>query len=287
MTAERRRLLVVNADDLGLHEDINRGIREAHERGIVTSTSLVACGRAFDDALRILRDCPGLGVGVHLTLIEEEPLCKPGRIGSLVGKDGRFHSSYRRFSERILLGGIETKELRLELDAQVRRALDAGIQPSHLDSHQHVHMLSPVWQTVTELAHRYRIPFVRIPCFQRVWAPAKDLWEYVSRIGLNAFSAVRRRQVETLGAADATAGLHLSGRLKTPDLLVILNTLRPGLCELIVHPGVNTPDLEGHYKWGFNWSGELSALTAGEVQDAVRCLGIQLINYETCGMLKV
>ena len=287
MMAEDRRLLVVNADDLGLHEDINRGIREAHERGIVTSTSLVACGQAFDDALRVLRDCPGLGVGVHLTLIEEKPLCEPGRIASLVGQNGRFHTSYRRFSERIFFGKIEREELRLELDTQVRRVLDAGIQPSHLDSHQHVHVLSPVWHVVAELAHRYGIPFVRVPRFQQVWARAKDTREYISRIGLNILSTVRRRQVETFKTANATVGLHLSGRLKAPDLLEVLNTLRPGLCELVVHPGVNTPDLEGHYKWGFNWSDELSALTAGEVQDVVRCLGIRLVNYEACHMLKI
>lgn len=273
------RRLVVNADDLGLHEDINRGIRKAHQEGIVTSASLVACGRAFDDALRVLRDCPGLGVGVHLTLIEESPLCKPERVASLLGENSRFHGSYRRFSERVFLGKIRVDELRNELDAQMRRVLEAGVHPSHLDSHQHVHVLSPVWQVVTELAGRYRVPFVRVPQFQNVWARARGPWEYVSRIGLNALSRVRRRHLGRLRTADFTSGLHLSGRLKTTDLLEALRALQPGIGELIVHPGVNTPDLESHYRWGFDWSGELSALTSGEVQEALRCLKIRLTNY--------
>lgn len=274
-----RRLVVVNADDLGLHEDINRGIREAHQKGIVTSASLAACGRAFHDALEVLHACPGLGVGIHLTLIEEEPLCKPEQIPSLLGADGRFHGSYRRFAKRIFWGEIWPDELRRELNAQIQRAFDSGIQPSHLDSHQHVHMLSPVWQVVAELAHGYHIPFIRIPSFQPVWVCAKDSWEYVSRIGLNALSWFRRRQSRAFKMADFTAGLHLSGRLKESDLLKVIQTLRPGLCEIVVHPGVTTPALKRRYAWGFDWSGELAALTSAEVQGAFRRADVCLVNY--------
>lgn len=284
MTNDGCRQLIVNADDLGLHEDINRGIQKAHQEGIVTSASLVTCGQAFDDALRVLRDCPGLGVGVHLTLIEERPLRQPEQVPSLLGRDGRFHGSYRRFSERVFLGKIRVDELRNELDAQVRRALGAGVHPSHLDSHQHVHVLPPVWQVVTELAGCYRIPFVRVPCFQNVWARARVSWEYVSRIGLNALSRVRRRRLGRLRTADFTSGLHLSGRLKTTDLLEVLRALKPGLGELVVHPGVNTPDLERHYRWGFDWSGELSALTSGEVREALQYLKVRLTNYGACAL---
>lgn len=281
-----RRLVVVNADDLGLHEDINRGIQKAHQEGIVTSTSLVPCGRAFDDALRVLQTCPGLGVGVHLTLIEEEPLCKPERIVSLLDRNGRFYGSYRRFSERIFLGKIEPNELRRELDAQIQRVLEAGIRPSHLDSHQHVHMLPLVWQAVTELAGRYRVPFIRVPYFQDVWGRLRTPWECAFRAGLNALSWIRRRRRTGFRSADFTAALHLSGRLKKADLLNVLQTLRPGICEVIAHPGVTTPALERHYAWGFDWSGELSALTSTEVQCAVRRADVCLVSYRGLTLLE-
>lgn len=279
MTDDDRRWLVVNADDLGLHEDINRGIQKAHQEGIVTSASLVACGRAFEDALNVLRACPDLGVGIHLTLIEEAPLCRPERIPSLLNRSGRFHGSYRRFSERLFWGKIKAGELRRELEAQVRRVLEAGIRPSHLDSHQHIHLLPVVWQVATEFAGRYRIPFIRIPYFQPVWRRLRAPWEGVFRAGLNALSRVRRRQLDTLRAADFMAGLHVSGRLKESDLLSLLGALRPGICEVIVHPGVTTPALEGRYAWRFEWSGELSALTSAEVRSAVERFGVCLVNY--------
>lgn len=100
MTGGARRL-IVSADDLGLHEDINRGIEQAHNQGIVTSVSLVACGEAFDHAIAVLRSCPNLDVGVHLTLVEERPLSSPSEIPSLVGTDGRLYPSYRCFAGQI------------------------------------------------------------------------------------------------------------------------------------------------------------------------------------------
>lgn len=87
MAASSERLLLVNADDLGLHLDINRGIERAHGEGIVRSASLSATGDAFEDALELCRRNPELDVGVHLTLVEERPLTDPERLGRLVTGD--------------------------------------------------------------------------------------------------------------------------------------------------------------------------------------------------------
>ncbi len=282
MTGDRsdKRFVVVNADDLGLHEDINRGIRQAHEEGIVTSTSLVACGQAFEDGIETLRACPDLDPGVHLTLIEEKPLSEPGHISSLIGENGHFWFSYRDFTKQVLLGKVCRNELYTELDAQVRRVLDAGIRPSHIDSHQHVHMLSPVWGVVMELADKYRIPFVRVPAFQEVWARLRSPLEGVFRGGLNVLSRFRRGQLKGLQAVDYTAGLHLSGRLKEADLLNIFRNLRSGLCEVVVHPGITTPELHAKYcSWDFDWTGELDALIAPNVQQWVKDSSMSLTTY--------
>ncbi|MDA0747655.1 MAG: ChbG/HpnK family deacetylase [bacterium] len=282
MTGDRsdKRFVVVNADDLGLHEDINRGIRKAHEEGIVTSTSLVACGQAFEDGLETLRTCSDLDPGVHLTLIEEVPLCDSGRIPSLVGENGRFWLSYRAFTKQVFRGRIRREDLYTELDAQVRRILDAGIEPSHIDSHQHVHMLSPVWSVVMELAVKYQIPYIRVPAFQDPWARLRSPLECVFRGGLNVLSRFRRGQLKRVRAADCTAGLHLSGRLIEEDLLVMADQLRTGVCEFVVHPGMTTPALAAQYaSWNFDWSGELCALVSPSVQQRVKDSGAILTTY--------
>src|SRR5262249_59679510 len=86
----RRKLknLIVNADDLGWTEGVNQGIAEAHRRGLVTSTSLLANGRAFASALAVNREHPELGIGVHLNLREAPPTAAATRVAGLLDDHG-------------------------------------------------------------------------------------------------------------------------------------------------------------------------------------------------------
>jgi hopanoid biosynthesis associated protein HpnK len=276
-----RRLLIVNADDLGLHEDINRGIYLAHSKGIVTSTSLVACGEAFADASAMIQECPDLDVGVHLTLIEERPLSSPREVPGLVGADGRFLPSYRRLTARVLGGRVSPGEVRKELRAQIERVVATGRRPSHLDGHQHVHVLPMIWRVVTELASEYGIRWIRIPRFPALWRARKSLLDPVFRLGFNVLSA--RVRLSSRGRLIArTPGLHLSGRLREADLLGMIPRLRPGISELVSHPGVQTPALASRYRWNYQWNSELAAVTSPGVVSLVQASGVQLIRFSEC-----
>ncbi len=153
--------LVVNADDFGISSRINEGILLAHQAGIVTATSLMAVGRAFEQAVQCCRAVPALDVGVHLTLVAERPLL-PHR-SSLTGDDGRFPASAGAFLRRWLTGRIRRADVQAEWSAQIERVLDHGIRVTHLDSHQHVHILPGLADLSLQLAARYNIPFVRVP----------------------------------------------------------------------------------------------------------------------------
>jgi predicted glycoside hydrolase/deacetylase ChbG (UPF0249 family) len=155
--------LIVHGDDFGLAAAVNEGITQAHRHGILTSTSLIACGAAFDHAVSWSRETPSLDVGVHLTLVEEEPLQPPSSIPTLVTDSGRLHRNAWTFTRRYVTGQISLREVRLELDAQIRRVTEAGITPSHLDSHQHLHALPGIMRIVVELARRHQIAAVRLP----------------------------------------------------------------------------------------------------------------------------
>src|SRR5690606_16085547 len=100
------RTLIVNADDLGLHADIDRGIERAHLEGIVTSASLAAVGASFDHAVEICRRCPDLDVGVHLTLVGERPLSDASTLGDLVTTGGRFVEAHPALVARALTGRL-------------------------------------------------------------------------------------------------------------------------------------------------------------------------------------
>ncbi len=142
--------LVVNADDFGFTPDVNQGIVEAHRRGILTATTLMANGAAFEDALRLARETPSLDVGCHLVLIGGRSLSTGKPLPLTVPQ---------------LLAAMARREIRVydELRAQVRRIVDAGIRPTHLDTHKHTHLAPPVLDAVARLGEEFDIPWVRRP----------------------------------------------------------------------------------------------------------------------------
>lgn len=274
--------VVINADDFGLHPAVNRGICRAHQEGVVTSTSLMACGSAFQDAVERLRACPNLDVGIHLTLVEERPVSSAGEVSSLVGPDGRMLASHRHFARRWLSGRIRARDVRQELCSQVQRVLRSGIRPTHLDAHQHVHCLPGIWPMVVALAEEHRIPFVRLPRFESLRAAARGWMDSVLRSSVNLLAGMHaRRWPATVHCADHVKGAELSGRMTGDALLRLLGGVRTGLTEILVHPGEDDPDLHrryGHWYW-FDWRAELEAVTDERVQACCRQGTVQLTRF--------
>ena len=122
------RKLIVTADDLGAHEAINRGILEAHEEGIVTSASIVACGRAFDHACRLVEKRRKLDVGIHLTLVEERPLLGPDEIKHPGARSESCRRPIGSSSWGSSRASINLSDIEKELDAQIQKVLQAGPQ---------------------------------------------------------------------------------------------------------------------------------------------------------------
>ena len=280
MAVSSERLLVVNADDLGLHLDINRGIERAHGEGIVRSASLSAAGDAFDDALELCRRNPELDVGIHLTLVEERPLTDPERLGRLVTAEGRFVSGYAALFPRVISGAVSEETVRRELTAQVERVIEAGIRPSHLDAHQHVHLLPRVWPVVTDIARRHSIPWIRVPRFRPVNAGSPSFVVTALRCAMNVLQHRRRRSLSVGRSPDATPALGFAGHLTRDRILRDLDRIPAGLVsELVTHPGVQSPELEASYRWGFDWDGETAALTDPNLRASLEDAGFRLTTF--------
>jgi len=131
------RLLVVNADDLGLSVLVNEGIEAAVQAGVVTSASLLVNTPGFEDAVRrALSLGARLGVGLHLNLTTGASVAPAARVPSLLDGAGRF-LPLAALIRRALLGDLRPEEVRVEADAQLERLRAAGITPTHADSHRH------------------------------------------------------------------------------------------------------------------------------------------------------
>lgn len=272
--------LIVHADDFGLSEKVNEGIVKAHLEGIVTSTSLMAVGAAFEHAVQLTRSTSTLDVGVHLTLTGEAPVSKPADIPSLLNQDSCFNDHANAFVKRYLLQKISLEDIRKELDAQICKAIDHGIAISHLDGHQHIHMLPGIRRIVGELAQQYAIPSIRYPkerLHPYMLLERNGIGRLVQLLALNTFCTIART-ADAL-RPDTFVGFFFGGNLTEENLIKILKHLPAnGICELMCHPGLH--DADSRYQhWGYPWQGELDALTSPNVKMLLQSSGVELIPY--------
>jgi hopanoid biosynthesis associated protein HpnK len=269
----RMKRLIVNADDLGLHDGMNEGILHAHLAGIVTSASIVTNGDAFNHACRALGRAPDLDLGVHLTLVGEAPLSFLDRVRGLA-PNGRLPRTYGVLFRRLFLARIPEEELRIEIEAQIARARDAGLALSHLDSHQHVHLHPAVFPIVMRAAQRFGIRAVR--------AARNVVSIRQPRAAILApFARRARRQARhaDLAAPDTFLGMAETGRLDENRLLNLIRRIPRGDSELVCHPGLGNDEISTTYGWGFDWDKETKALTSANVREAIESAGILLVRY--------
>lgn len=273
--------LVVNADDFGIDESVNRGIVQAHREGIVTAASLMAVGRAYDHAVALSRQTPALDLGVHLTLVAESPLLGHS---SLTVENGRFPADAGALLRRLLGGKIRMEDIRREWAAQIERILDHGIRPTHLDSHQHVHALPGISHVALELARRYRIPFVRIPMEIRPASQPLTVHRVFRRIGAAVLTAscimggLHPYQPKSAPPV-RFLGFQEGGRLNVLRLACMIRELQPGVSyELMCHPGYapQDPDVT---RWRYRHLQELHTLCDRSIRDDIAARRIQLCRF--------
>lgn len=270
------RLLIVNADDYGLTAGVSRAILRAHREGVVTSTSVLTLAPGFEASAPLLRDTGGIGVGAHLAAVgEDPPLLSAREVPTLVDRRGRLASSWRVFLPRMAARRIDPDDLRREFTAQLERIWAAGLQPGHVDTHQHLHLWPAVGEVVLDVAARAGIGAMRI-----IRSAARGpVGVTVRRLG----ERLERRAAERGVRFPATAtGLDEAGTLDLPRLVGAVDRLgaAPGTsAELATHPGeAGDPDL-ARYRWGYVWDQELAGLTHPSVRRRIEAAGFRLGTY--------
>ncbi len=273
---------IVNGDDFGLAEAINTGILQAHQRGCLTSASLSVVGPAAVDAVAAAADFPELGVGLHLTLVDERPSCDPATIPSLVDDNGRFFPHGTDFAQRWLARRIRVGEARREIRSQIARARELGVRLTHLDSHDHVHILPGLFEIILEEMADAGLRRLRIPLESGGVGPAT--WSRrVLGLGLNLLASRARRIAARKGFVfpDHYLGFRGAGQIDTPALVARIESLNVGVTELTLHPAAgNEPPRKDFAHWGYRWHAELAALVAAEVRAAFDRRGIRLVSFD-------
>ena len=239
-------------------------------------------GPAFDDAVCIAAATPDLGVGIHLSLVGEHCVAPPRLLGAFVDADGMLPPSYPAFAKQYLLRRFGQQELRIEIEAQMQRALATVLPFTHIDSHQHLHMMPGVLELVITAARAAGIPVVRLPYESGGVNPHRYTSRGLQLLGLTLLSRSRARVLADNGLrhADAFWGLGLSGMMTEAALLQTLDCLRPGVNEIMCHPGESDPALRQRYPWGYQWDEEEAALLSAGVKDRIAARCIRLASWK-------
>jgi chitin disaccharide deacetylase len=286
------RRLIVNADDFGFTAGINRAIVEAHTRGIVTSTTLMANERAFDEAVRSAATVPGLSVGCHVVLIDGVPVLDAEQLPSITTSDSsgsRFRDGLKSFAARALAGRLNLREIELEVSAQIRKLQSAGVSVSHVDTHKHTHLFPAVLRPLLRAARACGVRAVRNP-----FGPSKPLksgallarpglWTRYAEVRILRTLAAKFRDAarrEGFVTPDGTLGIVVTGALDEKLFRGIAAIIPEGTWEFVCHPGYNDADLSSaRTRLRQSRETELQVLTMPEARQLLLDQGITLISY--------
>jgi chitin disaccharide deacetylase len=282
--------LVVNADDFGITEGTNRAILDAHKKGIVTSTSLLANGQSFDHAVGIALDNPTLGVGVHLTLSEGRPIDDIARMVVFVpgADEGYFPLGNRPYVKAMLTGRLPHKNIMREFKSQILKITKTGIKPTHIDGHKYIHLLPGIVNIAAEAAEIYGIPFIRLP------RPADSIGSMLGKparvpgmLALSAMSALAYPSVQRAARriSNRFVGFTDTGKLTLDKVRNLLSKPHAGVTELVCHPAYRSAQLQSLLSKGYEWIGEYNfedetaAVSSPELRRELEAKGWKLVHF--------
>jgi hopanoid biosynthesis associated protein HpnK len=288
------RQLIVNADDFGLTAGVNRAIAETHAQGIVTSTTLMASGNAFADAIERARNTPGLSVGCHVVLVDGAPVSEPAAIDTLLAvrsaEPERFYSRISNVVARAVFGGFDPDQLVEEITAQVRKIQSAGITVTHLDTHKHTHIFPEILTALVRAARICQIPAIRNPFVPVRAMRARNLrqkpglWKRYGQVRvLRSFAAQFRHKMRRAGlrTPDGSVGVIETGSIDASLLRQALANLPEGTWELVCHPGYDDADLRSaHTRLLESREQERQLLTSPELRRFLEEQKFRVIGYQ-------
>jgi chitin disaccharide deacetylase len=264
------RLLIVHADDLAIAHAVNAAIVKGLGTGLITSASVMVPCPWFPEVAAFAREHPEADLGIHLTLTSERAACRWGptaprtKVPSLVDSEGYFHQTWTHATP------ISAREVELELRAQIDKAFDSGLLPTHLDSHQYrLQMSGPrLFEVYLRLGHKYNLPifvardwFTQFPYLQRSLTTADVIIDHTVAIEVEIppqeWPAYYRRAIESL---------------------------QPGITQFVIHPGLDTAELRAfsaeRKSWGAAWrQRDFDFFTSEEFRYLLAVHNVKLITW--------
>jgi hopanoid biosynthesis associated protein HpnK len=268
------RRLIINADDFGRSDSINEAVIRAHREGVLTTASLMVGETAWASAVRLARENPRLGVGLHLTLICGHSVLSPEKIQGLVNSKGEFTNNPAKAGFRYFFQRGLREQLRAEIHAQFQRFRSTGLPLDHINGHLHLHLHPAVFRILMEDADDLGMERVRLT-FDPFWlnlrlASGHLGYRLLHVLIFHVLSARAHGQLSRRGSrfTRRVFGLLQNSRVDEPYVLNLLKNLPTGDSELYSHPSLD------------EFKNEFDALISPRVKEQVQARGIELIRYQ-------
>ncbi|MBI1182503.1 MAG: ChbG/HpnK family deacetylase [Alphaproteobacteria bacterium] len=265
------RSLIVTADDFGAAVEINEAVELGHREGLLTAASLMVAGEAAADAVERARRLPGLGVGLHLVLVEGRPVLAPEALPDLVGPDGCFRTDMAWMGLDIFLKPHVRRQVEREIEAQFAAFAATGLPLDHVNAHKHYHLHPTVLKLVLRIGGRFGMTAVRAPVEPREVLGRVEPGGRAAGAGIAGPWAKRvHRHCTRAGLAvpDQVFGVAWSGAMTAARVKGLIEHLPDGLSEIYLHPATSDA-YRGHVP-GYVCRAELEALLDPAVRVAAR-----------------
>jgi predicted glycoside hydrolase/deacetylase ChbG (UPF0249 family) len=237
--------IIINGDDFGLSYGINEGIIMAYRAGVLSSASLMVNMPAFEDAIDLIRGNPGLDIGIHINFFRGRPVLPHCKTKTLTDNNGFFLRDPFKIIKGIYQKHISLVELESECDAQIKKALDSGINITHLDSEKHLHLFGDIYRIIVKLCKENRIFKIRnineLPYFFKFAlnpgsVPNLGLFKLI----MLQFLSRRIKKINSANAiktTDYSFGFLGGGCMTSCKYERLFNCLKDGTTEIICHVG--------------------------------------------------
>jgi hopanoid biosynthesis associated protein HpnK len=276
------KLLIVTADDFGLHEAVNEAVETAHRDGVLTAASLMVAAPAAADAVRRARRLPALRVGLHLVLADGPAVSPPESIPALVDAQGRFDARMVARGFRYFASPSARRQIEREVRAQFDAYRATGLPLDHVDAHKHFHLHPTLLATLLAVGADYGLRAVRVPD-EPAWFAARAGAGVAGAAGallLAPWLAGMRWRLRRTGIAygDRVFGIARSGRMDEAAWLEILARLPDGVTEVYAHPAATAAPIVATMR-DYRHADELAALRSPHVRAAIEAAGARLGGY--------
>lgn len=271
---------ILNADDFGMSKAFNRAVLDGYHNGFLTSASLCANGKAFNAAVNeIIPECPNLGLGVHLNIIEGRSLTKAPLLTNKKGKfNNVFLSILLKSHDESFLNQVEF-EFRTQIETVMNYA-----KVDHIDSHVHTHSIPNLFKITAKLAKEYNIPYIRTQYEEMYFVPSirkhlnlKYPPNILKILLLNYFTSINKKVVEEYGLKtnDNLIGVGYTGLMDDLTVEYGLKAIEDShITEALIHPcHYATSNKNQHYT-------EFLITQNKSLKDKIARLGFEITNYK-------